>query len=497
MSKQLLRENIEIKAGDRRALPLTESTSVFNVNGQKVRALAAFSFPTSRPDKLNLNDRIYNTPLWNRVILLGQGIGAFGLTDHPEDGGSVKDTWCVWQNPRIEMFKGEKVVMVDAYLFGKWGQHALDALNAGGTIGLSSVGYGEFLADNKTIDPETFELVRFADWVLDPSYAVFGDKTKEIPEEKQENVEKKLPSAKSEDVNKKENSMKRTIEEKTFRLQMEGILKDIKKESDLGAKKKALTEGLSFFEGEEFCEDLQTKFDEELISIEEEVSKLAEKGKDLDKVVEEKSKVEKDVTILEAQIEEVNMERVKLAKTTEEASVLADSLKVVVAETRKNLEEAENLLKVSFTAEEVSKIKEDYENRIKTMFTAEEVSKIKEAKAEDEPKKDDSDPKDKKDKDEPKKDESFVDPRVASYYESLRDSYPAVVKIKEEILGCKTLVEAQKKFMNLSSVVFESAYARPSALLETKTQLTKEQLIPTAPRVLPTVKRNTRRDGWV
>lgn len=47
-------------------------------------------------------------------------------------------------------------------------------LQAGGDVGLSSSGFGDFEADGKTVDPDSFELERYFDWVLEPSYSVFG-----------------------------------------------------------------------------------------------------------------------------------------------------------------------------------------------------------------------------------------------------------------------------------------------------------------------------------
>ena len=74
--------------------------------------------------------------------------GAFGLCDHPDNEGSVKDAFTVWHN--VHMNEDKSLTYADAYLFGVWGQHAHEAIEAGGKIGLSSVGYGDFQSDRKT-----------------------------------------------------------------------------------------------------------------------------------------------------------------------------------------------------------------------------------------------------------------------------------------------------------------------------------------------------------
>ena len=141
-------------------------------DGQSYKALAVYTFPISRPDEENLNGRIYTSKLWEKVIKEKQADGCFGLMDHPEDDGSTKNCWCVWRNLRFS--DDRKLILADAYLFGFWGKQVLEALEAGGSIGLSTSGFGEFEDDNKTLNPKTYLLERVADHVLNPSYSVFG-----------------------------------------------------------------------------------------------------------------------------------------------------------------------------------------------------------------------------------------------------------------------------------------------------------------------------------
>ena len=142
------------------------------LEGKKVNCLGVYTFPISRPNETNLNERIYTSKLWENVIKNKMGENSYGLMDHPVDEGSVKDRFCVWKDIRFS--EDKKLILADAYLFGSNGQEVMDGLEAGGSVGLSTVGYGDFKKDKKTIDESSYELDRVADFVLNPSYQVFG-----------------------------------------------------------------------------------------------------------------------------------------------------------------------------------------------------------------------------------------------------------------------------------------------------------------------------------
>jgi hypothetical protein len=120
----------------------------------------------------NLNGRIYPKDLWERVLKEKMAENTLSLADHPDEDkdGSIKDITGVWKNFKVN----ENTGTADWYLVGDNGQLILETVNAGGKVGLSSVGFGEFREDGKTVIAETFELDRLADAVLLPSQKVYA-----------------------------------------------------------------------------------------------------------------------------------------------------------------------------------------------------------------------------------------------------------------------------------------------------------------------------------
>lgn len=119
----------------------------------------------------NLNGRIYPKQLDERIVANNFAEGSLSLADHPEDDGSITRICGVWHNARVD----ENFAYGDWYLVGDHGQLILETLKAGGRVGVSRVGFGEFLEDGKTVDPESYELERYGDAVIRPSQEVFAE----------------------------------------------------------------------------------------------------------------------------------------------------------------------------------------------------------------------------------------------------------------------------------------------------------------------------------
>jgi hypothetical protein len=283
MDKQKLVENFSVSSNLIKKIPLTEKqNTLIEAAGKQYEAVAAYTFPLSRPGKENLNGRVYTKKLWENVIKKKMGEGAFGLCDHPEDEGSVKDSYCVWHNIRFN--EDKSLVVGDAYLFGPYGKQMHEAIQAGGKPGFSSVGLGEFKEDEKTIDETTYELQRPSDWVLNPSYEVFGDITMQI-----ENIQEK----------KGLNESTLTYEQKLFLKQMKGFIEDINKLESEEEKLKECNELLSYFNEDDNpgSSEYAKEQKEAIESIKAELNEAKKKEsddeeKDSDKDDEEKSEPE-------------------------------------------------------------------------------------------------------------------------------------------------------------------------------------------------------------
>ena len=521
MSRQRIIENINLTPETyfRRKEGLEESViTVTEADATSAyKALAVYTFPISRPDQRNLNTRIYTSELWENVIRSGKAEGSYGLMDHPSEEGSVKDIWCVWRNLRFSADR--KLILCDAYLFGDNGRKVLEALEAGGRVGLSSSGWGEFLEDNTTLDPSTYEIERPADFVLNPSYEVFGvqdDLVTSIRNEQAEGKSSEISvineSEKTLEVSPKENIEENTmdndakktspsLEERTFELNMRSMFKEAKKIEDIQERINESTSLLGYFEGhdsslkEEIEESIEAdktaliegykesielkKQVEELQSYKETASQLQEKVDELNKTIESlnekvkeqeglKEEFENACTLLDSMKEYSNKqeELIKLAKAKANGMVSASEYKETLSYSEELEEENEGLKKKLSEARrklrvliEASKKEDDDEDEDDEDEDEDDDVKDKDEKPSEEPEKDDDEDEEDDDEDE-KKDESYsvykgLNPDVIDYYEDLEYRNPRVVKIKEEILSKHTLLEAQKTYLRLRALVEE------------------------------------------
>lgn len=492
MARQKLVESFTIRPTMIRKIEFNEAETKLQVEQKSVKCEGVYTFPISRPGQKNLNERIYSKKLWEKVIKEGQGIGSYGLMDHPAEEGSTKDRWCVWKNVRFSDDKS--LILTDAYLFGHWGREVKEGLDAGGEVGLSSVGYGDFKEDGFTIDEATYELDRVADFVLNPSYEVFGKAEHEIVSEdsglEKEGTIKSEDSALKELTQIKDETMEKTVkkdrvstlEEKNFRMNIRNVLKEVEAK-DLSDRVSDYEEILSYFEDVDFATDMKDKIAESLAESRSEVCDLAEKGKAVDELTESATSLEAESKVMKEELEELKVSSASLEENYNQALQLLDSVKVFAnkmrdlykasrakangmvsaAEYREiavYTEEKESEIK-SLTEEvvelkqenkklttrvssirekknDITKIHEDFKQDLKEEkeVVAEQVKKEEEAAAE--------------------LDESTCTPEVLNYYYDLEKMNSQMVLIKEEIISKRTLMEAQRTFLRLKGIVEES-----------------------------------------
>ena len=130
--------------------------------------------------EMNLNGRIYSRPLGERIVAEGKVTVAYDGHDvnwvTGEEYGIAK---AVCSNPRIE---GNEL-RVDIDFVDQEYEKLLELLvEKGVAIGVSSVGYGELDPMSNVIIPESYELVRYLDFVTMPAgevYAKMGEKAGE------------------------------------------------------------------------------------------------------------------------------------------------------------------------------------------------------------------------------------------------------------------------------------------------------------------------------
>jgi hypothetical protein len=311
------------------APPLGEAV----VNGKTYPALGVYTFPFTRPGQKNLNGRIYPHALWDRIFAQYKDQSTLGLMNHPEDEGDPKNIWCVWKNLRYN--EDKTLGVADCYIIdNEWGKTAIGVLENDGPVGLSSSGLGDFEVDGITVDPETYELERVSDWVLNPSYSVFG-----AGDDKKENIASPKANAKSVEEGKQMKTLtlreKRELEDSHKK-----IYEDIKVIPNLKERLSRAKEALTFYEGEDTggvesykkeFEDLvaeaEKEFESKLKSAEE-VDGLKKDAEETQKLAKEKEKESED---LKKENEELKKENEKLKDQIKEAHTLKDESEGLLA----------------------------------------------------------------------------------------------------------------------------------------------------------------------
>ena len=465
MDKNHLVETTQVKPNEyKKQAFLNESEQTVMISekaGEKVEytAKAIYTFPISKPNQENLNGRVYNNKLWENTIKRLNEVSTFGLMDHPKTEGSTKDIWCVWRNLRFN--ESKKLVVADAYLIGDHGKQVLEILEAGGQIGLSTSGFGDFLEDKKTIDPESYELERVADFVFNPSYEVFGSqenlsiKTEKIETIKEEEV--KMENKKEEIDEKVEK--KTDFVTKSFKANIAFSFKNAKKLEKAQERIENYTDLLTYLE-EGVADDLKKQIEETLKT---EIENLETRT-----LTENTELIEG----LKTEVADLTKTKDDLEEKFKNATDLLDSLKVYSTKLKEMYEITSAEKNGMITATEyresqiyITKVEKDNEefqseiNNLKKRLT--ETRKERRIPEKVETTKEET-------KEEEKIEENYdnVPQAIMNYYNDLEYSTPGAIKIKEDILKCRTLMEAQRTYLRLKSLLNEetSSYDRKSVM---------------------------------
>jgi hypothetical protein len=448
------------------------------VEGISYKALAVYRFKFTRPGKENLNGRVYGYDLWDRIIRLMAGRSTLALMNHPpeDDPGNPHDIWAVWRN--LAYSNDREFVEADCYILNNEnGRTALSVLEAGGEIGLSSSGFGEFLADGKTINPETYEIERVADWVLDPSYEVFGRLDDKISE-----------SSKPVSKNINEGSKMELSERKLKKLLEINLQKICETISVIGDP---------FERCSKAQELLEMYNDDELGSLKESLSKIVEDSSEAirsgvesgKKVIELSESLESaNISLSENQknLESLIKENAELTKKLDEALATLDSAAAFSKDTEKVLNEAlasktgtvsfedyETLREytkkvVSAYAEQKSILKkynEDRQKLAKRLRDINESQKQNRARAEtarkvqERQERNEAEKKSLREKriayEAEQEKLRRANPEVLQYFRDSVNLYPELIEHKDRILSKRTAFEAQMAVMSILHPVGE------------------------------------------
>lgn len=199
---------------------LKESIESFKKNNLKESSLKpideqhkVWTVPISRYDHLCLNNRIYPKALWENVINNQKHLwcGIPGLADHPvedDDAGSIKNSCIVWLD--LQLDEQNKLVWGTGVFVGEIGKMLQEIIEVGGKVGFSSSGFGELIPGSQTVNPDTYQIERIADVVLNPSQDVYGD----LNPSEDHDFEKARTIEYSRQEIIKENKMKENVENK-------------------------------------------------------------------------------------------------------------------------------------------------------------------------------------------------------------------------------------------------------------------------------------------
>lgn len=310
----------------------------------------------------NKNGRVYSKKLWETV----QGKKAFEggscLADHAEKEGSTTRICGTWHNFKVN----ENYATADLYLIGEYGQLFLEAImSRNKNLGLSTVGFGDFLYDGITVNPDTYELSEesVCDWVLTPSQGVFAtyenyvDSSSSYIENYKENTNiENLSTNKIE--NKNLSNTERDTKEKSV------MNNDFIKLQEFNVKshvKTALKESKKIIESKDI--DALKENKETLIS-------LVQNIPDSDTFLEDKSKISNQIELIESTVislvkeqssqlekassslketstkhNQVLQEKVSLEKKLNEATKVVQKLKEYIEKEEKSFNESLGIAK--------------------------------------------------------------------------------------------------------------------------------------------------------
>jgi len=351
-------------------LALNESSKIVEAGGKKYPITEGFEVPTWRLGVKNLNGRIYSKSLGEKVVRENKNLVTVNLADHPTTEGSVKDIWSVSKNPHIR----EGIMYVDMYPVDEAFEKKLNKmLELGAGLGVSSSCYGDIDESTSEVIEEGFEVERFADWVLSPSFQVYVTNdcrlNNESVETDKESIKENLTISNMPDIKEQVNMSDKLKEslEKATRLNLVKIIEDADKKETIVERLSALEEALSYT-ADDFLSDMKKNLEEKITKIKEESLVLAEKGKTVETLNEgillkesEKVALNEKITSLENDKVILEGEKSALQKKLDESCKLLDEAKKYSDNAVELLESSDAEVGSKFSAKEYIQVLESAE----------------------------------------------------------------------------------------------------------------------------------------
>lgn len=493
----VLKENVEIFDKPK----LVESS-----DGSKFKARGIIRNADVTMFEENENGRTYPKELWENVRKSKIAEGNLCLGNHPESGeGDVRDISGVWHNFKVL----EKTAQADLYCIGELGSLMLETLSAGGKVGFSTVGYGTFLEDNKTVNPDTYDLERLADWVINPSAGVFATQENIEDVNKEEKIDEKIDEKKEEQIqffdnkytnnkqdinNSEEEIMTSKLHEANLKNQVRVAIREAKKSDNYNEVIEDLSELYKDIPSEMIEErnkvqstikDVQNKLDEKIKTSEKENEDLKSKYETTSKALEEMTERYEKVSQL---FEKIGVKPEELETLKEGYKELEDAIKIYEEDTvkrdydikclledkkkmendienfEKDLEKAENYIKECHVELKKHGVKfeedEDEDEEIKDVEIKESKKKEQEddmekdkedeeemEEGEKKEQEDDDENNEKEDEKEEKKEEKIKEEidKVKIYFDEMVQKYPGLKDVEKEILSSKSIIDAHDK----------------------------------------------------
>ena len=351
--KQLLIEEYTLNIKPEQIEIPNKEIIIESVDGTKVYKARAIirNVPVSKFTE-NLNGRIYPKKLDERIIKEGLAEGTLSLADHPEDDGSITRISGVWHNPTMD----ENFSYGDWYLVGEYGQLIKETIEAGGKVGISRVGFGEFEEDGKTVKWDTYDCERWGDAVLTPSQQVFAtieniDESIQKEEKDTDKFKEQITNKKQEETseisndniiaeNKKEvKNMNYTTEQYTARNHIKALISEAKKLSP-----KEGIDSLQDIEIDPAFTDLQEKIEKEILNL---YGMLEEQKNSAESTVEDLTKERDEYK------EKYNKAKSIIEKIGISEDVDVEELKETVQDLNTKIKENEEAMKAIFESEDV------------------------------------------------------------------------------------------------------------------------------------------------